>query len=39
METGGVIPVLVKAERRGGEAPAREIEPWFPRPKCPGEAC
>lgn len=37
METGGVIPVLVKAERREGEREKREVEPWFGRPMCPGE--
>ncbi|KAL2849245.1 histidine phosphatase superfamily [Aspergillus pseudoustus] len=37
LETGGVIPVLVKAERREGKAPERVVEPWFGRPSCPGE--
>ncbi|KAL4901531.1 hypothetical protein BDW74DRAFT_160072 [Aspergillus multicolor] len=39
LETGGVIPVLVKAERRKGPAPERVIESWFGRPLCPGEGC
>ncbi|CBF77060.1 hypothetical protein AN4653.2 [Aspergillus nidulans FGSC A4] len=39
LETGGVIPVLVKAESRAGPAPERVIEPWFGRPLCPGEEC
>ncbi|RDW72432.1 phosphoglycerate mutase family protein [Aspergillus mulundensis] len=39
LETGGVIPVLVKAERRAGPPPERVVEPWFGRPLCPGEGC
>ncbi|KAL6238024.1 hypothetical protein BDW75DRAFT_46139 [Aspergillus navahoensis] len=39
LETGGVIPVLVKAERRAGPAPERVVEPWLGRPLCPGEEC
>ncbi|KAL4872428.1 hypothetical protein BDV12DRAFT_143216 [Aspergillus spectabilis] len=35
--TGGVIPVLVKAERREGKAEERVVEPWFGRPLCPNE--
>ncbi|KAL2812395.1 histidine phosphatase superfamily [Aspergillus granulosus] len=37
LETGGVIPVLVRAEKREGKAPERVVEPWFARPFCPGE--
>ncbi|CEL02939.1 hypothetical protein ASPCAL04101 [Aspergillus calidoustus] len=37
LETGGVIPVLVKVEKREGKAPERVVEPWFGRPFCPGE--
>ncbi|KAL4920896.1 histidine phosphatase superfamily [Aspergillus aurantiobrunneus] len=37
LETGGVIPVLVKGERKTGKAEERPVEPWFPRPACPGE--
>ncbi|KAL4808771.1 histidine phosphatase superfamily [Aspergillus unguis] len=37
LETGGVIPVLVKAEKRAGEGEKRHVEPWFGRPACPGE--
>ncbi|KAL4788624.1 histidine phosphatase superfamily [Aspergillus varians] len=39
LETGGVIPVLVKGEKRAGEGEGRVVEPWFPRPACPGEIC
>ncbi|KAI9368976.1 histidine phosphatase superfamily [Aspergillus egyptiacus] len=35
LETGGVIPVLVRAERREGRAPVRVVEPWFGKPACP----
>ncbi|KAL4799694.1 histidine phosphatase superfamily [Aspergillus venezuelensis] len=37
VETGGVIPVLVKAERMSGKGEERVVEPWFGRPLCPGE--
>ncbi|KAL3477722.1 histidine phosphatase superfamily [Aspergillus californicus] len=38
LETGGVIPVLVKAEKREGRAPERVVEPWFRKPECPRES-
>ncbi|KAL2822176.1 histidine phosphatase superfamily [Aspergillus cavernicola] len=37
LETGGVIPVLVRGERREGRAPERVVEPWFSKPDCPVE--
>jgi broad specificity phosphatase PhoE len=35
METGGVIPVLVKTEKVEGRRPNVETEPWQPKPDCP----
>jgi broad specificity phosphatase PhoE len=35
METGGIIPVLIKAERHEGKRPAMETEPWEQKPECP----
>jgi broad specificity phosphatase PhoE len=35
METGGVIPVLVKVEEVAGERPHIKTEPWQPKPECP----
>ncbi|ETN41469.1 uncharacterized protein HMPREF1541_03405 [Cyphellophora europaea CBS 101466] len=35
METGGIIPVLVKAERVEGQRPKMDTEPWRPKPDCP----
>ncbi|KAL4941618.1 hypothetical protein BDV06DRAFT_178788 [Aspergillus oleicola] len=37
VETGGVIPVLVRGEIREGKGEERVVEPWFGRPLCPGE--
>ncbi|KAL4877453.1 histidine phosphatase superfamily [Aspergillus karnatakaensis] len=37
VNTGGVIPVLVKAERREGKGEEKVVEPWFGRPLCPNE--
>ncbi|KAL4954069.1 histidine phosphatase superfamily [Aspergillus filifer] len=37
VETGGVIPIFVKAERKSGKGKERVVEPWFGRPLCPGE--
>ncbi|KAL4925721.1 phosphoglycerate mutase family protein [Aspergillus undulatus] len=37
VETGGVIPLLVCGEKRGGRGEERVVEPWFGRPLCPGE--
>ncbi|PLN75199.1 histidine phosphatase superfamily [Aspergillus taichungensis] len=34
LATGGVIPVLVRAERVEGPLPPREVEPPFPAPVC-----
>ncbi|KAL5343475.1 histidine phosphatase superfamily [Aspergillus crustosus] len=35
VNTGGVIPVLVKAERREGKEKERVVEPWFEKPAYP----
>lgn len=35
METGGIIPVLVKAEKVAGKRPKMDTEPWLPKPECP----
>lgn len=35
METGGIIPVLIKAEKVDGERPKMDTEPWKPKPECP----
>ncbi|KAH8693902.1 phosphoglycerate mutase family protein [Talaromyces proteolyticus] len=37
LQTGGVIPVLVKAERVAGEEPERKIEPPTRKPECKGD--
>ncbi len=37
LQTGGVIPVLVKAERKPGNRPPARIDPWTPKPECPSD--
>ncbi|KAK2741741.1 hypothetical protein FQN55_008241 [Onygenales sp. PD_40] len=37
LSTGGVIPVLVRVERKKGPEPEREIEPPSTAPECEGE--
>ncbi|PYH84774.1 phosphoglycerate mutase-like protein [Aspergillus uvarum CBS 121591] len=34
LETGGVIPIFVKAERVAGALPPMHVDPWFPPPVC-----
>jgi broad specificity phosphatase PhoE len=35
LQTGGVIPVLVKVEKKEGKRKEGEVEPWRPKPDCP----
>jgi broad specificity phosphatase PhoE len=35
LQTGGVIPVLVKVEKKKGERKEGDLEPWRPKPECP----
>lgn len=35
METGGVIPILLKVEKVAGKRPKVDTEPWQPKPECP----
>ncbi|KAL2868553.1 phosphoglycerate mutase family protein [Aspergillus lucknowensis] len=35
LETGGVIPVLVRGERKEGKGEKGVVEPWWPKPECP----
>ena len=37
LQTGGVIPVLVKAERKQGPRPKADVDPWQPKPECPSD--
>ena len=34
LETGGIIPVLVRAETVPGAPPNSKIDPWLPKPPC-----
>lgn len=34
LQTGGVIPILVKVEEVEGKRPEDETEPWQPKPEC-----
>ena len=37
LQTGGVIPVLVEAEKKPGKRPPVHIDPWAPKPECPSD--
>ena len=37
LQTGGVIPVLVKAEKKPGKRSPAHIDPWSPKPGCPSD--
>ncbi|RMZ81114.1 hypothetical protein DV738_g2413, partial [Chaetothyriales sp. CBS 135597] len=37
LQTGAVIPVLVKVERVPGKRPVVDVDPWEPKPDCKGD--
>lgn len=37
LQTGGVIPVLVKVEKRDGKRVPAHVDPWQPKPDCPSD--
>ncbi len=37
LQTGGVIPVLLKVESVHGKRPKVDVDPWQPKPDCDGE--
>lgn len=37
LATGGVIPVLVRADRVPGPLPVWEVDPWTGKPECKGD--
>jgi broad specificity phosphatase PhoE len=37
LQTGGVIPVLVKTVKKPGKRPPVQVEPWQPKPDCPSD--
>ncbi|RMD44747.1 hypothetical protein DV735_g323, partial [Chaetothyriales sp. CBS 134920] len=37
LQTGGVIPVLVRVDRVSGKRPAVAVDPWEPKPDCAGQ--
>lgn len=34
LQTGGVIPVLVRVEKKPGKRQPTQVEPWHPKPEC-----
>jgi broad specificity phosphatase PhoE len=37
LQTGGVIPVLIKSEKKSGKRIPPPIDPWEPKPDCPSD--